>query len=484
VTFSIAKGTIHALIGENGAGKSTLMKILFGLYQPDSGTLQVEGREYHPQSPRDARAVGIGMVQQHFVLAGPLSALDHVALEDQSRWTFWQPIPRSQLRQQLEDLSLRYHMPVHWDAKISDLSVGLHQRIEILKILRHPEIQTIILDEPTAVLAPQEILAFFQQLKALKAAGKTIVLITHKLKEVLSLADNFTVLRQGRCVHTGSLLGRSEADLAELMIGKQLPHLPPRQNSDPRESGPALLHFQNFSRTDQGRHVLRDIQFSVRKGEIVGLAGIEGNGQSEILRAILNPPQASPEISGELGLNAKRRGSLPEDRILQGLLLDWSPAENFLLGNQTDQRCHRKGRLSFLLDWTQIRHWTQQVLLKYAVTPNSLKTALRNFSGGNQQKFVVGRELFRSPDLLLAAHPSRGVDIGAIAQIHAELIGLRNSGVGIFLVSSELDELLQLSDRLLVIQGGRLTAEFARDQFNKPDIEMQIGLAMAGGGPA
>jgi simple sugar transport system ATP-binding protein len=477
ITFAVQKGTIHALVGENGAGKSTLMKILFGLLKATSGEIRLVGEKIEFDSPQSAKRSGIGMVHQHFQLAGSISALDHILLEQDGPG--FERLHRRRILNELEELSARFQMPVPWQKKVESLSVGIQQRIEIIKLLyRHAEI--LIFDEPTAVLSPQEIQALFSQLRILRQEGKTILLITHKLKEVLSIADDVTVLRKGQAVHSGPAQGVSEAQLAQWIVGR-----PPKRivNCDPVEATQTLLSVQKLSLEQNGIQQLRELSFSVKAGEIVGIAGVEGNGQAQLLQCLMRPSLLSQRLSGKIfykdvevrgrSLRDFNAAYFPEDRLHQGLLIDQPAPENFLLGQQRNKTFQLKG----FLNWALIKHETQKVLMAEAVTPQNINLPLAQFSGGNQQKFVVGRELHRQAQLVIAAHPTRGVDIGAIEHIHEKLLRLRTQGVGVLLVSSELEELMALADRILIFFNGEIVGEQRRADFD----ENQIGQWMTAG---
>lgn len=487
ISFMVQKGTIHAIVGENGAGKSTLMKILFGLYQKDSGQILLNGKEISFVNPIRAKAAGLGMVHQHFMLAGPMTALDHIVLED-AKVTFpmWKqaiwPIPRKKIQESLNQLSKRYNMPVPWEKKIEELSVGIQQRIEILKLL-HNQAEILILDEPTAVLTPQEIDQLFAQLKELKAAGKTILIITHKLKEVLHLADVVTVLRQGQTVASLPIKGQTIESLSELMIGRKLKPLP---RNDVITSNVSRVIVRDLFYSTKEQEKLSDINFELHPHEILGIAGVEGNGQSELLNAFIRPQLVEGKFSGQIQFQNKNLLSLtateirqtgiryfPEDRLHQGILAEENMLENFLLGQQTHPEFSKRG---WILK-ANLHKAVQSIFEKFDVRPKNEKQKIGKFSGGNQQKFVVGRELYHEPNLLIAAQPTRGVDIGAIETIHSELIHQREKGASILLVSSELDELMKLSDRILVFLNGKITGCLQRSEFD----ERRIGALMTGG---
>jgi len=487
ISFQVKKGHIHAIVGENGAGKSTLMKILFGLYQKDSGKIRLNGKEINFSSPIQAKNMGLGMVHQHFMLAGPLMAVDHIILEDAKNniplfKKLFFPLPRKKIIQDLNKLSSLYKMPVPWESKIEDLSVGIQQRIEILKLL-YNKADLLILDEPTAVLTPQEIEQLFLQLKEMKDSGKTILIITHKLKEVLKIADAVTVLRQGQSICTLPIKGQTIESLSEHMIGRKLKYFSHEERID---SDVTRVVVRNLTFQTANKTLLKDVSFEIHPNEILGIAGVEGNGQTELLNAFVRPQNTNGKYFGQiqfknvnlLNLTSSQIRKLevsyfPEDRIHQGLLLHANVLENFLLGKQFHSEFSKKG---WILK-KQVHAAVQTIFDQFDVRPKNEKLLLEKFSGGNQQKFVVGRELYHHPNLLIAAQPTRGVDIGAIETIHTEFLKQREKGTSVLLISSELDELLKLSDRILVLFNGKIMGNILRKDFN----EKEIGILMTGG---
>lgn len=480
LNFTIAAGEIHAIVGENGAGKSTSMNVLFGLYPPNQGQLRVHGRDVQFKSPTDAMDLGIGMVHQHFMLAETLSALDNILLFLKHSKAF-QNLKRSEHRQRLQALASQYQFHIEWDTAVGRLSVGTQQRIEILKILAIDS-KIIILDEPTAVLTPQETEDLFRNLRKLKAEGRTVIVITHKLKEVLAVADSVTVLRAGTVVTQKLISNTSIEDLAENMVGRKIRDLNLRVRNAVAESG-TVLGIKNLAVVD--RHgSLNNINFSVGPGEIVGIAGVEGNGQDLLIQSILDP--RSLNLSGTIEIDSvsskhlstekiKSLGlaAFPEDRLRFGVMADRPAFENFILGYQNSVEYSRKGFLNF----AQIFAKTKSAMEKFDVRPLDVQKAVGSMSGGNQQKLVVARELQHNPKFILAAKPTRGVDIGAIEFIHEQLMLARDRGAGVLLVSSELEELMTLSDRILVLFKGAIVAEFQRTQgFD----EVAIGASMGG----
>jgi simple sugar transport system ATP-binding protein len=485
ISFSVEPGTLHGIIGENGAGKSTAMKMLFGLYRPDSGQMRVKGHEVSFSSPTDAMQAGIGMVHQHFMLAEPFSALDNIILHDKSGGFL---LRRKQRLQALEELARSFGFTMNLSRPVAELPVGLQQRVEILKILSQ-ESDIIILDEPTAVLTPQEVEALFANLKKLKALGKTILIITHKLKEVMNLTDRVTVFRQGQVVAERRTADTNAEELAELMIGHRLSQAPERiTRPDENEK---ILTIEKLS-TGFDSHYLHEVSLEVRAGEIVGIAGVEGNGQDVLIRSLLDPLSLSRrEFQGKIllkgheiqnqsasAIREKGVGAFPEDRLRFGVLAQRPVYENFLLGLH---RFREYTRGPFL-NKKKLLQKTAEALQTYDIRPRSATHLVGQMSGGNQQKLVVARELSHNPSFILAAQPTRGVDIGAIDFIHSQLRRRRDEKAGILLISSELDELLTLSDRILVLFKGRLVAAFSRAQFDA----LKIGAAMggSGGGPA
>ncbi len=481
ITFTVKKGAIHGIIGENGAGKSTAMKMLYGLYRPDSngGTIHVRGEAVSFKSPQDAIRMGIGMVHQHFMLAGPYSVLDNIILGAEPGRMLG-PIDRDSARKKLTELSKKYGLDVPLEAAVETLAVGVQQRIEILKTL-YRGCEILILDEPTAVLTPPEVVKLLENLRSLRDEGKTILIITHKLKEVMAFADHVTVFRQGR---VSGELPTSEATvqkLADLMVGRSV-HLSLAVSTN--EPGKSVLEVSGLKASRSSLPVLKDVTLSVREGEIVGIAGVEGNGQSELLEAIFHPSEKGVLDSGSVkvfGHEVSRKstshilragvGYVPQDRHSQGLLLDRSVEDNFILGQQ--------GAYSWY-GWLRrrwIRAGVARALEVFDIRPRRTDVKMRGLSGGNQQKVIIAREFEKDPKVLVVAQPTRGVDVGAIEFIHGRILKARSEGVGVLLVSSELDEILQLSDRILVFYSGRIVAEFKRGEVT----EKEIGNVMGGG---
>jgi simple sugar transport system ATP-binding protein len=480
LSFSVAAGSIHAIVGENGAGKSTSMKILFGLYRPDHGTLKVHGKEVHFHSPTDAMNLGIGMVHQHFMLAEPLSALDNILLFQKNTKAF-QKLSRREHRARLQKLAEEYQFDINWDVPVHQLSVGTQQRIEILKILSQDS-KIIILDEPTAVLTPQEIDDLFKNLRKLKAEGRTILIITHKLKEVMAVADAVTVLRGGTATANKKISETSVEDLAEHMVGRKIKNLSLSSRTQFANQN-FVMKMTDVNHSDK-HGTLAHVNLQVRTGEIVGIAGVEGNGQDQLILALLDPHTL--KIKGQIEIKSQSTVKLdaaqvralglaafPEDRLRFGVVSERPLYENFILGYHNSAEYARFGFLKF----KNIFAKTSAAMEKFDVRPRDIQKPIGTLSGGNQQKLVVARELQNNPDFILAAKPTRGVDIGAIEFIHEQLLEARNRGAGILLVSSELEELMTLSDRILVLFKGQIVAEFLRS--NHYD-EIEIGAAMGG----
>ncbi len=502
VSLCVETGSIHAIIGENGAGKSTAMKMLYGLYGPDEGEIWVRGRKWGIsgkiwKSPAEALASGIGMVHQHFMLAGPYSALENVVLgTDSGRMAFLprslRPIDFSAARLRLEALAKKLRFEVDWDAPIESLPVGVQQRIEIIKLL-YRDAEVLILDEPTAVLTPQETDELFSNLKILSRQGKTILIITHKLKEVMNLADRVTVFRAGKVVSDVETRATDPNQLASWMVGRKV-QLSVEAPAAPT-LGPSVVSLNQVSLLRgkrEGTRILADVSFNVRSGEIVGIAGIEGNGQSELLRLIQYPEIYRGRLLGRLELLGREIFSteskrilpvceirslpsaiVPEDRLSEGLLLQQDLRENFLLGLQRRAPFQRRG----WVDSTVLEGKLTSALENYDVRPRDPSTLAGKLSGGNQQKLIFAREFERDPRFILAAQPTRGVDIGAIESIHRRIFDARNQGAAVLLVSSELDEILTLSDRILVFFSGRIVAEYKRGEVTQD----RLGLDMGGG---
>jgi len=478
VNLQVAAGSIHAIVGENGAGKSTAMKILYGQYLPDEGEILVGGIKRQWRSSADAIGCGLGMVHQHFMLAETHSALENILLGTH-KLPFLK-MHKSVAEKRLHGLMKEFGLEVPLHEPVSSLAVGIQQRIEILKLLFRDS-SVLILDEPTAVLAPTEIDGLFRILRGMASKGKTILIITHKLKEVMSLAKRVTIFRAGRVVAEREVKNSSLAEIASLMVGRDI------RSGESQERNPAGERVELDARNvaPAKKSILGEVSFRLREGEILGIAGVEGNGQSELLQLLMNPRKemrrGQLSIGGESvskfnASDIRQLGTavFPEDRLREGLLLGSSLEENFILGRQRHP-VFRWGRL--FLNRRKTRAAASAAFSLYDIRPAALDAKAASLSGGNQQKLVVARELQISPRLLIAAQPTRGVDIGAVEFIHGKIMELRNRGTAVFLVSSELDEILKLSDRVLVMYRGKVVGAFQRRDFN----EKTIGLLMAGG---
>jgi simple sugar transport system ATP-binding protein len=479
VNLAVERGTIHGIVGENGAGKSTLMSILYGFYEADSGEVRVNGKPIAIRSPIDAICAGIGMVHQHFMLVEPLSVVENVMLGAEGGAMLRNG--EAKVRAELARLAKDYGLEIDVDATVGDLSVGLQQRVEILKAL-YRGADILILDEPTAVLTPPEADALFGLLRSLKEQGKTVILITHKLREIMAITDRVSVMRRGEMVATVETANTSPPELAELMVGRRVLL---RVEKDERAPGAPLLEVDNLSVVD-ARGVVRveKASFTVRAGEIVGIAGVAGNGQSELLEAIAGmrqPATGSIRLEGKAiqasEHNPHRMRQLgllhvPEDRLRMGLVPAFPAFESAILGFSDEPRLGRGP----ILDHDRLIADLAKKMEQYDVRPPAPRLKSSKFSGGNQQKIVLAREIERNPKVLLVGQPTRGVDIGAIEFIHRRLIALRDAGVAILLVSVELDEIMNLSDRILTMCGGRITGERRASETNEQDL----GLLMAG----
>jgi ABC-type uncharacterized transport system ATPase subunit len=479
VDLTVERGSVHALLGENGAGKTTLMNVLYGLYEPTSGTVVVDGEERTFGSPRDAIDAGVGMIHQHFMLVDPMTVTENITLGNEPRKFGGLSVDRERAREEVVELSERYGFDVDPAARVADVSVGVQQRVEILKAL-YRGADVLILDEPTAVLTPQEVEDLFAVLDELTEQGKTIIFITHKLGEAMTAADEITVLRDGVNVGTVAAGETTREELAELMVGREVLLDVERP---PAEFGETVLEVSDLAVTDdRGVRAVDELSLSVREGEIFGIAGVDGNGQRELVEAItglLGPESGTISFEGADVSGRSRReridagmSYIPEDRQEQGLVMDHDLVENAILGSQHAPPYARNGRI----DWAEADDHAESVVSEYDVRPPDPRTEAESLSGGNQQKFVVGRELERDPTLLVAAHPTRGVDVGSIEFIHERLLSLRSQGVAVLLVSSKLEEVQALSDRLAVIYEG----EFVDTVDPGETTEEELGLLMAG----
>jgi simple sugar transport system ATP-binding protein len=476
INLTVAKGSIHGIIGENGAGKSTLMSILYGFYQADAGEIRISGAPVAIRDSQTAISAGIGMVHQHFMLVEDFTVLENVMLGAEGGQLLRRGVASA--RKELKRLETDYGLDVDPDALIEELPVGSQQRVEILKALyRGAEI--LILDEPTGVLTPAEADHLFRILQVLRDQGKTIILITHKLREIMAITDTVSVMRRGEMVATRKTKETTVEELAELMVGRRVLLRVEKGEANP---GAPLLSVRNLTVKDgRGVTMVDDVSFDVRAGEIVGIAGVAGNGQSELLEAIAGirkPFSGDILIDGKpvAGVDPARLRALglahiPEDRHHMGLVLKFEEYENSILGYHRDPRYGRGG----LLDLDAIRKDAEEKIAKYDIRPPNPRLKTANFSGGNQQKIVVAREIERDPKMLLVGQPTRGVDIGAIEFIHRRIVEMRDAGKAVLLVSVELDEIRALSDRILVMFAGKVVGE------KTPDAgEQTLGLMMAG----
>ncbi|MFZ9750488.1 MAG: ABC transporter ATP-binding protein [Candidatus Nanopelagicales bacterium] len=478
INLKVESGTVHAIVGENGAGRSTLMKILYGMQKADEGTISVNGSEIVFDSPSDAIDVGIGMVHQHFMLADNFTVLENVVLGSEPRSGV--ALDFNAARAKINQISDSYGLEINADALVGDLGVGDRQRVEILKVL-YRGARTLILDEPTAVLVPHEVDELFEALRGLKAEGITIIFISHKLDEVLEIADEITVIRRGTTVAT--LNPKTEKvtaeHLAELMVGSELP-TPETRGSTVTDR--VVLSVSGLTaKNKEGKEDISDLTFQIRAGEILGIAGVEGNGQSELVEAIMGTRAASGEISingikvDHLDTRARRDlgvAYIPEDRSRLALLLDAPLWENRMLGHQT-QSPNAKG---FILTPKTAKQDTLRIIKEFDVRTPGIDVLASALSGGNQQKLIVGREMSGNPILLVASHPTRGVDVGAQAAIWDELRGAREKGLAVLLISADLDELIGLSDSIKVILRGK----FVADADPATVTPQELGNAMTG----
>ncbi|HEY3137226.1 MAG TPA: ABC transporter ATP-binding protein [Blastocatellia bacterium] len=478
ISLAVRDRSIHAIIGENGAGKSTAMNILYGFYSADEGEILIDGRQQSISGPGGAIKLGLGMVHQHFMLVEPLTVTENIVLGAEP--TAGLAIDYRKARTRVREISEKYGLKINPDARIAELSVGQQQRVEILKTL-YRGARILILDEPTAVLTPQEVAEMFAILRGLRDQGKTIIIITHKLAEVLALSDNITVMRDGKVVGNLPTSEATAERLARMMVGREV--LLRVKKDEAKPSDPVLSVGALTLGGAEHNAILDDVSFEVRSGEILGIAGVEGNGQTELIEILAGLRKAT---AGEVLLEGepidkldpyqrKRRGiaHIPEDRHRRGLLLTFDLASNSILG------VHRDPPISgaLLLDNGVIVKRAERLVAEYDVRPPNISLPARALSGGNQQKLIVAREFDIKPRLILVSQPTRGVDIGATEFIHRKLIELRDAGAAVLLVSAELDEVLSLSDRVMVIYEGRIVGEVDP----KTVSEEQIGLMMTGG---
>lgn len=479
ITLQLKKGEIHALLGENGAGKSTLMSVLFGLYQPEEGEIHKDGKKVEIKNPNDANDLGIGMVHQHFKLVECFSVLDNIILGVETTKNGF--LQKDEARKKVLELSEKYGLQIEPDALIEDITVGMQQRTEILKML-YRDNEILIFDEPTAVLTPQEIQELMVIMKNLAAEGKSILFITHKLAEIMQVADRCSVLRKGKYIGTVDIKDTTPEELSAMMVGRNVNFIVEKKPSEPGET---VLDVQDMTVASK-RHknnAVDHVTFEVRRGEIVCIAGIDGNGQTELVYGLSG---LEPLKSGRIVLNGKditndsiRQRSvsgmshIPEDRHKHGLVLDYSLENNLVLQRYFEPEFTKAG----FLQKKAIRSYAQRLIDEYDVrSGQGPVTVTRAMSGGNQQKAIIAREIDKDPELLIAVQPTRGLDVGAIEFIHKKLVAQRNAGKGVLLVSLELDEVMNVSDRILVMYEGRIVGEF---DPKKVTVE-ELGLYMAG----
>ena len=479
ITLQVKKGEIHALLGENGAGKSTLMSVLFGLYQPEKGIIKKDGQEVKIKNPNDANDLGIGMVHQHFKLVEDFTVLENIVLGMET--TKHGVLKMEDARKKVMELSERYNLSIDPDSKIEDITVGMQQRVEILKML-YRDNEVLIFDEPTAVLTAAEIDELLNIMKNLIGEGKSIIFITHKLNEIKRAADRCTVLRKGKYIGTVEVAETSKEELSRMMVGRDVSFEVDKSPSNP---GNVILEVKNLSvksNTSQ-KSLLNNVSFKVRAGEILSIAGIEGNGQSELVYAITGLMKSN---GGEIILNGKNienesirnrtitgMGHIPEDRHKHGLVLDYTLAENMILQTYFKEPFQKNG----FLQNNEIEKYSDRLIKQFDVrSGQGSDTVARSMSGGNQQKAIIAREIDRDPMLLVAVQPTRGLDVGAIEYIHKQLVNERDEGRAVLMVSLELDEVMNVSDRILVIYEGELVGEFKPEEIT---VE-ELGLYMSG----
>ena len=485
ISLSVMSGEVHAILGENGAGKSTLMKIIFGLYKPDDGgEIFLKGKKVVVTNPRFAIKNGIGMVHQHFMLVRPFTILQNIILGVEPR-NWYGEIDYIKARKQVLELSKKYNFNIDPNLKIESISVGMQQRVEILKTL-YRDAELIILDEPTAVLTPQEITSFYQIIKNLKNLGKTIIVITHKLHEIKEIADRCTIIRKGKFIETVDVQTTTEEELAAKMVGRKVDLKVSRKKAT---IGEVVLKIDSlWVDNEKKRPVVKNLSLELFGGEIVGLAGIDGNGQSQLVDALAGLLKLQ---SGSIKINNKEIGNLtpkevyqsklaiiPEDRQRRGLVMDFKVKENFVL-----QRIDRSPFSHYgIILGNELKKFSDHLIERFDIRPKDSEILACNLSGGNQQKIILAREIANNPEVLIAFQPTRGLDVGAIEYIHQELLKLRDSGKAILLISYELDEVINLSDRIAVIVEGSIATILSSEEITtQKNIKEEIGYYMAGG---
>ena len=489
INLAVNRGEVHAILGENGAGKSTLVKTIYGEHRPDlGGEIILRGKKTIIQSPAHAIALGIGMVHQHFRLIRPFTILQNIILGIEPK-NFLGMIDYSKARKKIEEILHTYNIDLDLEQKIENVSVGTQQRVEIIKTLyRNAEI--IILDEPTAVLTPQEIKVFYHIIKNLKDQGKTIIIITHKLHEIKEIADQCTIIRKGEYIETVDVSQTSEAELASKMVGREV-HLI-IEKSPALKDGRVVFEIEKINIINSKKNqAITNFTFNLRAGEITGLAGIDGNGQSELVQGLTGLRKVQ---SGKIFINKKditnltpktiyqnKLACIPEDRQRVGLVMEFKIKENFVL-QKIDEKPY--SQYGFIIN-NELTKFADQLISRFDIRPPNSEIQAISLSGGNQQKIILAREIAQNPDVLIAFQPTRGLDVGAIEYMHRELIKLRDQGKAILLISYELDEIINLSDRIGVIYKGQLCADLDYNSIiNNPKIKEDIGLYMAGGKPA
>ena len=476
VDFDLNSGEIHSLLGENGAGKTTLMNILYGIHEPDGGEMLVSGEAYCPSSPKDAIERGIGMVHQHFMLVPPMTVLQNIVLGQECKLS---PMKLASERKKIQELCDTYHFQLELDTKVADLSVGAQQRVELVKAL-YRGANILILDEPTAVLTPQEVEELFVILHQFTQQGKSIILISHKLWEVKRICTRVTVLRNGRFVDTVQTCDVAKEDLAAMMVGRKVSF---EYDKSPVTATDNILELSDIcAKGNQRASALKHVSLSIKKGEILGVAGVDGNGQlelSELVMGLRAVESGKILCSGtDITTLATRRrieqgfAHIPEDRMTQGLVLDFSVSENLILSCYDKEPYTRKGIFSS----KAVREAGERLVEEYDVRPRAPEAMARSFSGGNQQKIVIAREFTRRPKLILAMQPTRGLDVGASQFVHRKLLEAKEQGAGVLFISADLDEILSVCDRVLVLNEGQIMGEFIPGQIDFA----QIGLMMGG----
>ncbi len=478
ITLQLRRGEIHALLGENGAGKSTLMSVLFGLYQPEQGIIKKDGREVQIRDPNDATALHIGMVHQHFQLVDVFTVLDNIILgAEDTRLGFLQ---KKKARAKVEELSNRYGLKVDLDAKVEDITVGMQQRTEILKML-YRENEILIFDEPTAVLTPQEIEELMQIMKNLVQEGKSILFISHKLNEIMAVADRVTVLRKGKYIGTVNVKDTNKQELSNMMVGRPVQLEVVKGPAQPGETVLEVRDMSVYSHAHK-KDAVHQVSFDVRAGEILCIAGIDGNGQTELIHGLTGLEKisgGSVRLCGKdithapIRSRSENMSHIPEDRHKHGLILDFTLEENMVLQRFREPQFEKGGFIRF----DAVRDYAQRLIRQYDVrSGQGPVTKVRSMSGGNQQKAIIARELDREKPLVVAVQPTRGLDVGAIEYIHSQLVRQRDEGKAVLLVSLELDEVMSLSDRILVLYEGEIVGEFDPKKISV----QELGLYMAG----